>query len=119
MEVPFPTVDVWADPTSISSGEMTSISWQTAGASEVTLVSMSASGNEQRFDVGNSGNRDFTPTEGTTFSVIAKNQRGTDSDFVDVAVDEAVDTKPPVRFKSVEGDTAVAPTSAAATNGKV
>ncbi|HYA95086.1 MAG TPA: peptidoglycan-associated lipoprotein Pal [Terriglobales bacterium] len=66
---PQPTASLTANPNSIQQGESTTLTWQTTNASDVTLESIGA--------VQANGSQQVTPTQSTTYRLIAKGAGGT------------------------------------------
>ncbi len=66
---PAPTASLTANPNTINSGQSTTLIWKTDYASSVTI--------DQLGTVDPSGTRTVTPTESTTYRLIAKNATGT------------------------------------------
>jgi peptidoglycan-associated lipoprotein len=79
---PQPTASLTANPNSIQKGQSTTLTWQTTNATDVTLEGIGA--------VEANGSREVTPTESTTYRLIAKGAGGTQEATARVTV-----TQPP------------------------
>ena len=66
---PQPTASLTANPNSIQRGESTTLSWQTTNATDVTLEGIGA--------VQANGSQQVTPTDSTTYRLIARGAGGT------------------------------------------
>ena len=66
---PQPTASLTANPNSIQRGDSTTLTWQTSNATDVTLEGIGA--------VSASGSQRVTPTDSTTYRLIAKGPGGT------------------------------------------
>jgi peptidoglycan-associated lipoprotein len=66
---PQPTASLTANPNSIQQGESTTLTWQTTNATDVTLEGIGA--------VEANGSQQVTPTQSTTYRLIAKGAGGT------------------------------------------
>ena len=66
---PAPTAQLTASPTVISAGDQVQLSWSTTNATNVSLEGIG--------DVPTSGVKTVTPTESTTYNLIAKGDGGT------------------------------------------
>ena len=66
---PQPTASLTANPNSIQQGESTTLTWQTTNATDVTLEGIGA--------VQANGSQQVTPTQSTTYRLIAKGAGGT------------------------------------------
>ena len=66
---PAPTASLTANPNTVNPGQSTTLSWRTDYATDVTLDGIGK--------VDPSGSRTVTPTESTTYRLIAKNDTGT------------------------------------------
>jgi peptidoglycan-associated lipoprotein len=78
---PAPTASITANPNSIERGQSTTLSWRTENATEITID-----------DIGNveaSGSRSVTPTESTTYRLLAKGAGGQQEATARVTVTEA------------------------------
>ena len=66
---PAPTASLTANPATIQSGQSTTLSWKTDYATDVSI--------DQLGKVDPSGSRTVTPTQSTTYRLVAKNDTGT------------------------------------------
>jgi peptidoglycan-associated lipoprotein len=66
---PAPTASLTASPNTINPGQATTLTWSTQNATDVTI--------DQIGKVDPSGTRQMTPSESTTYRLIAKNDSGT------------------------------------------
>ena len=66
---PQPTASLTANPNNIQRGESTTLTWQTTNATDVTLEGIGA--------VQPNGSQQVTPTESTTYRLLAKGAGGT------------------------------------------
>jgi peptidoglycan-associated lipoprotein len=66
---PAPTASLTASPNTINPGQATTLTWSTQNATDVTI--------DQIGKVDPSGTRQMTPSESTTYRLIAKNDGGT------------------------------------------
>lgn len=64
-----PTATLAANPSVIQQGQGTVLAWQTNNASEITIAGLGS--------VSSSGSRSITPTESTTYTLVAKGPGGT------------------------------------------
>ena len=64
-----PTATLAANPSVIQQGQGTVLAWQTNNASEITIAGLGL--------VSSSGSRSITPTESTTYTLVAKGPGGT------------------------------------------
>src|SRR5208283_1591843 len=64
-----PTASLTANPNTITAGQATTLTWRTDYAAEVTI--------DQLGKVDPSGSRTVTPTQSTTYHLVAKNEVGT------------------------------------------
>lgn len=78
---PAPTASLSANPNVIAPGQSTTLSWRTENATDVTLEGMGA--------VDANGSRSVTPTESTTYRLIAKGAGGTQEATARVTVTQA------------------------------
>lgn len=78
---PAPTASLSASPNTINQGEATTLTWQTTNATEVNIDGVGA--------VNTSGSRQVTPTESTTYHLIAKGAGGTQDATARVTVNGA------------------------------
>ncbi len=79
---PAPTASLTANPNTITAGQSTTLSWKTDYATDVSI--------DQLGKVDPSGSRTVTPTESTTYHLVAKNDSGTQEATARVTV-----TQPP------------------------
>jgi peptidoglycan-associated lipoprotein len=77
---PAPTASLTANPSSIEQGQSTSLSWQTTNATDVSIDGIGA--------VDPNGTRAVTPTESTTYHLVAKGPGGTQDATTRVTVTE-------------------------------
>jgi peptidoglycan-associated lipoprotein len=80
---PAPTASLTANPNTINAGQSTTLTWNTDYATEVTI--------DQLGTVDPSGSRTVTPTQSTTYHLVAKNSSGTQEATARVTVN----TPPP------------------------
>ena len=66
---PAPTASLTANPNTINPGQSTTLTWRTEYATDVTI--------DQLGKVDPSGSRTVTPTESTTYRLVAQNDSGT------------------------------------------
>jgi peptidoglycan-associated lipoprotein len=66
---PAPTASLTANPNTITAGQSTTLIWQTNHATDVSI--------DQLGKVDPSGSRSVTPTESTTYRLVARNDSGT------------------------------------------
>ena len=81
-----PTATLTADPTTIDKGQSTTLTWQTTNASDVTL-------GPNKVDVN--GSATVSPTESTTFRLIAKGPGGTQEATARVTINVPPPPPPP------------------------
>ena len=77
-EVAAPTAHISANPTTVLSGDSVELSWNTTNANSVRIDGIG--------DVPSSGKRTVTPTESTTYRVVAHGDGGDGEDSVRVTV---------------------------------
>src|SRR5271157_2508884 len=65
----YPTASLTANPNTINPGQATTLTWTTDNATDVTI--------DQLGKVEPSGSRSVTPSQSTTYHLVAKNQLGT------------------------------------------
>jgi len=65
---PAPTAEITATPTSITSGDQVTLSWKTSDATSVSIDGLG--------DVPSSGVKTVTPTESTTYHLVARGDGG-------------------------------------------
>ncbi len=83
---PAPTASLTANPNTISAGQATTLTWKTDFATDVSI--------DQLGTVDPSGSRTVTPTESTTYHLVARNSAGTQEATARVTVTQAA---PPVQ----------------------
>jgi peptidoglycan-associated lipoprotein len=92
---PAPTAMLTANPNTIAAGEATTLTWNTDFASEVSIDGIG--------NVDPKGSQRVTPTESTTYRLVAKNDSGTTEATARVTVTTA--PPPPTKSStSTEGD---------------
>jgi peptidoglycan-associated lipoprotein len=84
---PAPTASLTANPNTINAGQSTTLIWKTDYATSVTI--------DQLGNVDPSGSRSVTPTESTTYRLVAKNDTGTQEATARVTVTPAPTAPPP------------------------
>ena len=77
---PAPTASLTANPNTINAGQSTTLIWKTDFATSVSI--------DQLGTVDPSGSRSVTPTESTTYRLIAKNDSGTQEATARVTVNQ-------------------------------
>jgi len=82
-----PTASLSANPTTIQKGQSTTLTWETSNATDVTIEGIGA--------VDPSGSRSVTPTESSTYRLIAKGAGGTQEATARVTVTEPPPPPPP------------------------
>jgi peptidoglycan-associated lipoprotein len=85
---PQPTASLTANPNSIQRGQSTTLTWQTTNATDVTLEGIGA--------VQANGSQQVTPTDSTTYRLIAKGAGGTQEATARVTVTPPPPPPPPV-----------------------
>jgi peptidoglycan-associated lipoprotein len=78
---PAPTASLSANPNTINQGDSTTLTWQTTNATEVNIDGIGA--------VDTNGTRQVTPTESTTYHLVAKGAGGTQDATARVTVNAA------------------------------
>src|SRR5512147_206313 len=81
-----PTATLTANPTTIEKGQSTTLTWQTTNATDVTL-------GPNKVDA--SGSATVTPTDSTTFRLVAKGEGGTQEATARVTVTQPPPPPPP------------------------
>ena len=76
-----PTASLSATPNTLNQGEATSLTWQTSNATDVSIDGIGA--------VEASGTRQVTPTDSTTYHLVAKGAGGTQDATARVTVNSA------------------------------
>src|SRR5690348_17573347 len=66
---PAPTASLSASPNSVDKGQSTTLTWQTTNATDVSIDGVGA--------VEPNGSRQVTPTDSTTYHLVAKGSGGT------------------------------------------
>jgi len=89
-----PTASLTASPNTISAGQATTLTWRTDYASEITI--------DQLGKVDPSGSRSVTPTQSTTYHLVAKNEAGTQEATARVTVVPAPTPPPPPASNETE-----------------
>src|SRR5271166_722800 len=83
----YPTASLTANPNTINPGQATTLTWSTEHATEVTI--------DQLGKVDPSGSSSVTPSQSTTYHLVAKNQLGTQEATARVTVVQAPAAPPP------------------------
>src|SRR3981081_4261080 len=78
---PTPTASLSANPNTVQQGQPTTLTWETTGATDVTIDGIGA--------VQPSGSQQVTPTESTTYHLAAKGAGGTQEATARVTVTQA------------------------------
>lgn len=86
-----PTASLSANPNTINQGQSTTLTWQTTNATDVSIDGIGA--------VDTSGSRQVTPTDSTTYHLVAKGAGGTQDATARVTVN-AAPAPPPVNTSS-------------------
>ena len=76
-----PTASLSANPNTINQGQSTTLTWQTTNATDVSIDGIGA--------VDPSGSRQVTPTDSTTYHLVAKGAGGTQDATARVTVNAA------------------------------
>lgn len=84
---PAPTASLTANPNTINAGQSTTLIWKTDYATSVVI--------DQLGTVDPSGSRSVTPSESTTYRLVAKNETGTQEATARVTVNQAPAPPPP------------------------
>lgn len=82
-----PTASLSANPNTINQGQPTTLTWQTTNATEVSIDGIGP--------VNPSGSRQVTPTDSTTYHLVAKGPGGTQDATARVTVNAAPAPPPP------------------------
>jgi peptidoglycan-associated lipoprotein len=85
---PTPTASISVDPSTIQKGQSATLTWQTSGATDVSIDGIGA--------VQPSGSQSVSPAESTTYHLTAKGSGGTQDATARVTVAEAPPPPPPV-----------------------
>jgi peptidoglycan-associated lipoprotein len=91
---PAPTASLTANPNSITAGQSTTLIWKTDYATSVSI--------DQLGTVDPSGSRTVTPTDSTTYRLVAKNSSGTQEATARVTVTPAPAPPPPQASNQTE-----------------
>lgn len=83
---PAPTATLSANPDTINAGQPTTLSWQTTNSTDVTIDGIGV--------VDASGSRQVTPTESTTYHLVAKGAGGTQEATARVTVTQQTVQQP-------------------------
>jgi peptidoglycan-associated lipoprotein len=84
---PAPTASLSANPNSIDKGMSTTLSWQTTNATDVSIAGIGA--------VQPNGSQQVTPTDSTTYHLVAKGEGGTQEATARVTVNAPPPPPPP------------------------
>jgi peptidoglycan-associated lipoprotein len=82
-----PTASLSANPNSVDKGQATTLTWQTGNATDVSIDGIGP--------VETSGSRSVTPTDSTTYRLVAKGAGGTQDATARVTVNAAPPPPPP------------------------
>jgi peptidoglycan-associated lipoprotein len=82
-----PTATLAANPTTVQQGQTSVLTWQTSNATEITIAGLGV--------LPASGSRTVTPTESTTYTVVAKGSGGTNDASARITVNTPVANVPP------------------------
>src|SRR6185369_493234 len=86
---PAPTASLTANPNTINAGQSTTLIWKTDFATDVSI--------DQLGKVDPSGSRTVTPTESTTYRLVARNDTGSQEATARVTVNAAAAPPPPTQ----------------------
>lgn len=89
-----PTASLAANPNTINAGDSTTLTWQTTGATDVSIEGIGA--------VDGSGSRQVTPANSTTYHLIAKGAGGTQDATARVTVTAAPPPEQPAATNLTE-----------------
>jgi peptidoglycan-associated lipoprotein len=84
---PAPTASISVDPSSIQAGQSASLTWQTTNATDVSIDGIGA--------VQPNGSQSVSPTESTTYHLVAKGAGGTQEATARLTVTQAPPPPPP------------------------
>src|ERR1022692_2651055 len=82
-----PTASLSANPNTLDQGQSTTLTWQTTNATDVSIDGIGP--------VDTSGSRQVTPTESTTYHLVAKGAGGTQDATARVTVNQSSAPPPP------------------------
>jgi peptidoglycan-associated lipoprotein len=94
VSAPAPTAQLTATPTSVSAGEQVTLTWRTSDANTVSIDGIG--------DVPTSGVKTVTPTESTTYHLVAKGDGGTAEATARVTVNAPPAVQVPTNTMSAE-----------------
>lgn len=94
--VPAPTAELTATPNVISAGDQVQLSWRTTDASTISIDGIG--------DVPSVGVKTVTPSESTTYHLVARNDAGTADATAHVSVNAPIGVKVPSTGMSEEQD---------------
>jgi peptidoglycan-associated lipoprotein len=89
-----PTASLSANPNTVDKGQPTTLTWQTTNATDVSIDGIGA--------VDTSGTRQVTPTDSTTYHLVAKGSGGTQEATARVTVNSVPETAPPTTSNATE-----------------
>jgi peptidoglycan-associated lipoprotein len=89
-----PTASLSANPNTVDKGQPTTLTWQTTNATDVSIDGIGA--------VETSGTRQATPTDSTTYHLVAKGSGGTQDATARVTVNLPPETAPPTTSNATE-----------------
>ncbi len=91
---PAPTASLTANPNSIQAGQASTLTWRTDYATDVTI--------DQLGKVDPSGSRAVTPSESTTYHLVAKNDTGTQEATARITVISSPPPPPPQAYNGTD-----------------
>jgi peptidoglycan-associated lipoprotein len=91
---PAPTASLSANPNSIDTGQSTTLTWQTTNATDVSIDGIGA--------VQSNGSQQVTPSDSTTYHLVAKGTGGTQEATARVTVNAAPPPPPPAASATEE-----------------
>jgi peptidoglycan-associated lipoprotein len=91
---PSPTASLTASPNSVDKGQATTLTWQTTNATDVSIDSIGA--------VQPSGSQQVTPSDSTTYRLVAKGPGGTQEATARVTVNAPPPPPPPPQSTATE-----------------